>query len=542
MKIKYIDGREVVKQKEIIELIYDRGSLLRDNFHKKHSIDFFKKNKIDFISTDDERNFNTHSHLFFKDSVSMVEQAIIDKIEIHNEGDIAFKITKNDFLDSETFEENFYNCDEASVLLASNAIIFFGAGDYGLKLARRYVREKCKNFNYIKTESNNIYFLKKEIDSKAKNLSKVTKREDAKLILENQSLHGRKVVKLKEITKLILDRNSFLKKHFPKNNLVEFFLENKIEFLDIKDERNPYKNRAHAFFVDSIPIVEQKMIDWIQIHNTEEKMFNITRDSLRTETIMNEFYSCEEAGVLIGNSLPILFRMGNETNTFKTNARSMMLRNREKYNYIQIGDTVNGSLYFSKKEIDQLSKNLSNLMSSRDALEIVNKTLNIDVKYKTFSRAVEREGFVSKVKVPSNSYWFWINKSDIDNIVSYFDNRNKLSNAETIYGRLKVILGSMEKVENDKIPETLEYFDKYCLEKSNESKARYITNRATIYKDVYLAITSRLTKEIYELDTQEIENITLYANQYSEATAKELRKFYNYVVEKKNMGDRKSVV
>lgn len=539
MNIKYIDGREVVKQKEIIELIYDRGSLLRDNFHKKHSIDFFKKNKIDFISTDDERNLTTHSHLFFKDSVSMVEQAIIDKIEIYNEGDIAFKITKNDFLDSKTFEDNFYNCDETSALLANSSPILFGTGDDGLKKARRYVRRYCEKFNYIKTESNNIYFLKREIDSKVEDLSKTTEKEDAKLILENQSLHGRKVVKIKEITKLILERNSFLKKHFPKADLIDFFSQNEIDFLSIKDERNPYKNHANAFFVDLIPIVEQKMIDSIQIHNTEEGMFDITRDSLSAETIMNEFYSSEEAGVLIGNSLPALFKLGNKNKSFKNNARIMMLRNRDKFNHIQIGYTSNKKVYFPKKEIEQLAENLSNLMSTRDALEIVNKRLNLDVNYITFSRTVEREGFVSKVKNPFNSDWFWINKSDIDNIESYFDNRNKLSNAETIYGRLKVILGSMEKVKNDKIPKTLEYFDRYCLEKSNKSHDRKISSRASLYKNVYLALTSKLTKEIYELDSQEIEDITLYAYQYSKSTAKEIRQFYNYVVEKMNMEEKK---
>lgn len=539
MKDKYIDGREVVKKKEIIELIYDRGSLLKDNFPKTYSIDFFLKNKIDFISTDDERNLTTNSHLFFKDSVSMVEKAIIDKIEIHNEGDIEFKIIKNDFLDSETFEDNFYNCDEASVLLAKSSPILFGTDDDGLKNARRYVRRYCEKFNYIKTESNNIYFLKREIDSKVEDLSKTTKKEDAKLILGNQSLHGRKVVKIKEITKLILERNSFLENHFPKTDLIDFFSQNEIDFLSVKDERNPYKNHANAFFVDSIPVVEQKMIDLIQIHNTEENEFNITRDSLNAETIVNEFYSSEDAGVLIGNSLPTLFKLGTDNKFFKRNAGKMMLRNRERFNYIQVGDMVNNNVYFHKKEIDQLAKNLSNLMSSRDALEIVNERLNIDVKYRTFSGVVEREGFVSKIKVPLNSDWFWINKSDIDNIVLFFDNRNKLSNAQTIYGRLKVILSSMEKVKNDKIPKTLEYFDSYCLEKSNKSNARNIANRATLYKNVYLAITSRLAKEIYELDVQEIEDITLYAKQYTDTTAKELRKFYNYVVEKKNMEEKK---
>lgn len=539
MKDKYIDGRQVITKKEIIELIYARGSLLRDNFQERYLIDFFKKNKIDFISTGDERNFNTHSNLFFKDSVSMVEQLIIDKIEIHNEGEVVFKITKDDFLDSETFQKNFYNCNEASVLLATNAIVFFGVGNHGLKLARRYVREKCKNFNYIKIESNNIYFFKKEIDSKAKNLSKATEREDAKLILENQSIYGRKVVKIKEITKLILERNSFLENHFPKSCLMDFFLQNKIDFLSIKDERNPYKNHANAFFVDSIPVVEQKMIELIQIHNTEEIEFNITRDFLSVETILNEFYSSEDAGVLIANSLPTLLKLGTNNKMFKRNARNMILRNCEKFNYIQVGDIVNNNIYFHKKQIDQSAKDISNLMSSRDALEIVNKTLNIDVKYKKFSCAVEKEGFVSKVKVPTYSSWFWIDKSDIDNIVLYFDNINKLNNAETIYGKLKVILSSMEKVKNDRISKTLEYFDKYCLKKSNESKASDITNRVKTYKNVYLVMTSRLTKEIYEIDTQEIENIILYSKQYSMKTARTLRLFYNYVVEKENMQEKK---
>ena len=227
--------------------------------------------------------------------------------------------------------------------------------------------------------------------------------------------------------------------------------------------------------------------------------------------------------------------MGNNNQMFESNAHKFMMRNREKFNYIQVGNQVNENVYFGKREIDQMAEKLSQLMSSRDAMEIVNKRLNIDTKYRTFSAIVDKEGFVSDMNVPFNSDWFWINKSDIDNIVSHFNVRNKLNNAETIYGRLKVHLSSMEKIKNDKIPKTLKYFDSYCLEKSNKSKARDITNKATLYKNVYIVITSRLTKELYELDVQEIEDITLYAKQYSKTTATEFRLFYNYVVKKQDM-------
>lgn len=148
-----VDGREVVKLKEIIQLILDRSVLLRDNFYKTNTINFFFENKIEFVSVDDERNpYKNYSHLFFIDSVSIVEQIIIDKIEICNVGDSEFKITKDDFLDSKTFEDKFYTCDEISIMLANSSPILFDAAIDGVKKARRFIRRYCKKFNYIKLD------------------------------------------------------------------------------------------------------------------------------------------------------------------------------------------------------------------------------------------------------------------------------------------------------------------------------------------------------------------------------------------------------
>lgn len=117
--------------------------------------------------------------------------------------------------------------------------------------------------------------------------------------MNKQNVDGREVVKIKEMTQLILDSSPFLREHFMKTNLVDFFLENNIEFLNIRDERNPYKNYAQAFFIDSIPIVEHIMIDLIQIYNTGDSTFNITRDSLSPEIIKNEFYQIYLRWVMI---------------------------------------------------------------------------------------------------------------------------------------------------------------------------------------------------------------------------------------------------
>ena len=53
-----------------------------------------------------------------------------------------------------------------------------------------------------------------------------------------------------------------------------------------------------------------------------------------------------------------------------------------------------------------------------------------------------------------------------------------------------------------------------------------------------MAITSRLNKELYELNAQEIAELMKYAEHYSQETARELRLIYNYVVEKKNMPEK----
>ena len=174
-------------------------------------------------------------------------------------------------------------------------------------------------------------------------------------------------------------------------------------------------------------------------------------------------------------------------------------------------------------------------MSSRDVMKIVNERLNLDIKYRTFSYVIENEGFVSDVENPFKSDWFWVNKSDIDDITSHFDAKNKFNNAETAYGKLQVYLSPMKKIKNDKIPETLKYFDSYCLEKSNKSKRRDVINNATTYKNIYMVITAKLIKEIYDLNSQEVEELMRYAESYSQQTARELRLVYNHIVIAKNM-------
>lgn len=531
-----VDGREVVRVTEFIQLINDKGFLMRDNFYKNNGdvLKFFLHNNIEFLSKDDERNPYSRVHLFYVDSVSIVERMLFNKIEICNAGDSAFKITKDDFIDCKTFEEKFYTCDEVGTILANSSPIFFGTGVDGIKKARRHTRRYCQQFNYIKL-NNNIYFTKKEINYKVEGLSKATTREEASLILNNQKVKGRETVKLKEMTRLILDRNIFLRQHFIKTKTMGFFKENNIEFLYINDERNPYKNHANAFFVDTIPAVEQAVIDSIQIYNIEGSKFNITRDFLTPENIMNEFYSTKEAGVILGNSLPDLFTMGNESEMFERNAHQFMRRNCEKFNYIELGDELNSYIYIGKEEINQMAERLSNLMSSRDAMKIVNERLSLNINYRTFSSTIVSAGFVSDVENTFKSDWFWVNKSDIDDITSHFNAKNKFNNAETAYGKLQVYLSSMEKIKNDKIPETLKYFDSYCLEKSNTSKNRAVVNIATIYKNIYMVVTSKLTKEIYDLNSKEVEELLTYAETYSQQTARELRLIYNYIVIAKNM-------
>lgn len=530
-----VDGREVVRLKEIIQLILDKGFLTRDNFSKTEALKFFLDNKIEFLSVDDDKNpYKNFAHLFFVDSISIVEQIFIDKIEICNVGDSTFEITKDDFIDGKTFEDKFYACDEISIMLANSSPILFGTGVNGIKKARRYIRRYCQKFNYIKL-NNNIYFTKKEINYKVERLSKATTREEANMILNNQKVEGREIVKLKEMTQLILDKSTFLRQHFIKTKLTGFFKENNIEFLDINHEQNPYKNHAYAFYVDTIPKVEQAVIDSIQIYNIEGSKFNITRDFLTPENIMNEFYSTKEAGVILGNSLPDLFKTSNESEMFEENAHKFMRRNRKKFNYIELGNELNSYIYIGKEEINQMAEKLSNLMSSRDVMKIVNERLNLDIKYRTFSYVIENEGFVSDVENPFKSDWFWVNKSDIDDITSHFDAKNKFNNAETAYGKLQVYLSPMKKIKNDKIPETLKYFDSYCLEKSNKSKRRDVINNATTYKNIYMVITAKLIKEIYDLNSQEVEELMRYAESYSQQTARELRLVYNHIVIAKNM-------
>lgn len=534
-----VDGRVVIKGTEFIQLIRDKGFLMRDNFYKNNRdvLKFFLDNKIEFLSKDDERNPYSHVHLFYVDSVSIVEEILFDKIEICNVGDSTFKITKDDFIDCKTFEDKFYTCDEVGAMLADSSPTFFGTGVEGIKKARRHTRRYCQQFNYIKL-NNNIYFIKKEINYKIERLSDATTREEAKMILNNQRAEGRKIVKLKEMVQLILDNSSFLRRHFVKTNFMEILKENNIEFLDINDEKNPYKNHAHAFYVDTIPVVEQAIINLIQVHNIEGSKFNISRDFLTPENIMNEFYSTKEAGIIIGNSLPDLFKMGNGSEMFEVNAHKFMRRNCEIFNYIELGNESNSYIYIGKEEVTQMAEKLSGLISSRDAMKIVNEKLNLDIKYRTFSNIVVSEGFVSKVENPFKSDWFWINKSDIDNITLHFYTRNKFNNSETAYGKLQVYLNSIKKVKNDKIIETLKYFDRYCLEKSNKSKSRDVINNTTIFKNTYMAITSKLSKEVYDLNSQELEELIRYAESYSQQTAKEVRLIYNYIVSVKNMPEK----
>ncbi|MDU3527037.1 hypothetical protein [Clostridium sp.] len=542
MNRKKVDGREIVKISEFIQLINDKGFLMKDNFYKSNgdALKFFLDNKIEFLSKDDERNPYNRVHLFYADSVSIVEQILFDKIEICNVENSEFKITKDDFIDCKTFEDKFYTCDETAIMLANGSPIFFGTGADGIKRARRHTRRYSQQFNYIKL-NNNIYFIKKEINYKVERLSNATTQEEARKILNNQKVEGREIVKLKEMVQLILDKSTFLRQHFVKTKFMEFFKENNIEFLDINDEQNPYKNYAYAFYADTILAVEQAIINSIQIHNIEGSKFNISRDSLTPENIMNEFYTTKEAGVILGNSLPDLFKTDNENELFEENAHKFMRRNCKNFNYfnyIELGIGTYSCIYVGKEEVNQMAENLSGLISSRDAMKIVNERLNLNIKYRTFSTIIANEGFVSKVENPFKSDWFWINKSDIDDITSYFHTRNRFNEAETAYGKLQVYLSSMEKIKNDKIPETLKYFDSHCLEKSNKSKKRQLIDYATTFKYTYMVITSKLTKEIYELNSQEIGELIKHAESYSKATAGEIRFIYNRIVTEKNMPEK----
>lgn len=74
--------------------------------------------------------------------------------------------------------------------------------------------------------------------------------------MSRMKVDGREVVRLKEIIQLILDKGFLTRDNFSKTEALKFFLDNKIEFLSVDDDKNPYKNFAHLFFVDSISIVE----------------------------------------------------------------------------------------------------------------------------------------------------------------------------------------------------------------------------------------------------------------------------------------------
>ncbi|MDU2828823.1 MAG: hypothetical protein E7C01_16435, partial [Clostridium perfringens] len=62
-----------------------------------------------------------------------------------------------------------------------------------------------------------------------------------------------------------------------------------------------------------------------------------------------------------------------------------------------------------------------------------------------------------------------------------------------------------------------------------------VINNATTYKNIYMVITAKLIKEIYDLNSQEVEELMRYAESYSQQTARELRLVYNHIVIAKNM-------
>ena len=160
--------------------------------------------------------------------------------------------------------------------------------------------------------------------------------------------------------------------------------------------------------------------------------------------------------------------------------------------------------YYIKKQIDGIVCELKKLYVARDALQIVNERLGIDVRYRTFTGILVNEGFVAEPTVPFRKDWFFVERSRIEELVKHFFIREQYMKATTAYGKYNVFKSTIKYVNKD-IPKTLSFLDSYSLAKSNAFKGRDNTPLSSTFKNIYKYLNEGLHKELDELTSEELE-------------------------------------
>lgn len=289
-------------------------------------------------------------------------------------------------------------------------------------------------------------------------------------------------------------------------SLIRLLNKNNIEYLLPNTELNSTLNTL--FLKSTIEKVKDLLENSIGIININESKYNINKADISPEFLNKYYYTKAELKTLLG--------INNVTGKLAIN----------DINAIRINIGKNEYMY-RKEQIDEIVTIYKNTIKATDLLNEISKELGIQIKKERFLNYINKNYELEK-KVPFFKNNTLIYRKDIDDIKKHFKFIIEQEKTVTAYDKYKIFLKNTP-LKNDKIPNTLDLLDKYCLTKSNESN-RY----SDLYRDfvtIYKVLVSRLSVELITLKQDKVIDLLRYTQDNYGYTAKEnLRIFYNFIL------------